>query len=90
MSAQVFNVKHYNGTATTTPTKVALNRKGFSMVLANLDTVGNSTVEVSFDGGAKYFTLQAGYPPIRIQGQFFYFWVKSDGNADYCAIVEEG
>ena len=87
MAAAVFVAKHYSGTASTTPAKVTLGRRGHHIVIKNLD--GTNLLKISFDGGRNFFTLQKG-ETLNFDVAFHYFYVLSDANAAWCALVSEG
>jgi hypothetical protein len=81
---------HYNGTATTTPAKVALKRPpGQSIRIRNLDTTNN--LLVSFDGGTNFATIKPTDQPIVLDVLFHYFYVQSSASTvAYDALVSEG
>lgn len=90
MPVRPMRMRHVNGSATTTPTKVSVNRGiGQYIRIANLD--GTNGLEVSFDGGRNFFTISAGDPPLDVAALFHWFHVRSTAaTVAYTAILGEG
>jgi len=82
-------LRHANGTATAAYTKIAVKRGiGQYAKIANLDAV--NSLEVSFDGGTNYFTINATDISLEVNALFHYLFVKSAAGADYSIIIGEG
>jgi len=90
MPARPMKMRHVNGAATTTPTKVSVNRGlGQYIRIANLD--GTNNLEVSFNGGGNYYSILPGHPPLDVDAQFHFFYVRSNtGTVNWSALIGEG
>lgn len=87
--ARPMRMRHVNGSATTAPSKVSVKRGiGQYLRISNLD--GANNLQVSFDGGASFYTINSGDPPLEVNALFHYFFVQSDSSADYSALLGEG
>ena len=85
MSVRPGRIHHANGTATTTPAKISVKRGvGQWVRIGNLD--GTNNLEVSFDGGVNYYTIEPGDPPFEAPALFHFFFVRSSAaTVDYSA-----
>lgn len=90
MPFRPLRMRHANGTATTDPTKVSVNRGvGMFIRISNLDET--NSLEISFDNGKTYYTVKANDPPLQLDAKFYFFKVKSNtGSVDYSAVIGEG
>ena len=88
MPAQNFRPITFTGTATTTAAKVSLNKKGHGLKLKNL---GAHDLLISFNGSSDFYTIAKDEPAFNMDGDFFYFWIKSGAaTVDYCATALTG
>lgn len=83
-------LRHANGTATTANAKVSVNRGvGMYLRISNLDATND--LQVSFDNGATYYSIQPADPPLEVQAKFYFFRVKSSASTvAYSALIGEG
>lgn len=90
MSVRAGRIQHANGTATTTPAKVSVKRGVAQWIrIGNLDATNN--LEVSFDGGTNYYTIEPGDPPFEADALFHFFYVRSSAaTVDYSATIVGG
>ena len=90
MPQQTLRATHRNGTATATPAKVTTKRgRGFRLLLRNLD--GTNPLDVSFDSGKTFYTIEAD-GKFDEDVSFHFFYVRRGGAADvdYSAVIFEG
>ena len=89
MPARPQRMRHVNGTAATAYTKIAVKRGiGQYAKIANLD--GTNSLEVSFDGGTNYFTINATDTSLEVNALFHYLFIRSTAGAAYSIIIGEG
>lgn len=88
MGGPVGRLAHYGGTATSAGiTTVNLNKRGFSLVIANADTT--NTLGVSFDG-RNFFTVQPKTYSPTFEGSFNKFYVNTTASAAWTVVTVEG
>lgn len=82
-------MRHANGTATTANTKISVNR-GIAQYISitNLDAANN--LQVSFNNGVTFYTINSGDPPLQLNALFHWIIVKSNVTATYAALIGEG
>ena len=77
---------HYNGTATTTPTRVDL-RKGPSQRFVITNTGATNALQISFDGGRTFFSIAPG-ATLREDILCHFFFIQSGAaTTTYTALV---
>ena len=86
---RAMRMRHANGTATTTAAKISVKRGVAQYIrISNLDNTNN--LQVSFDNGQNYFTINAGDPPLEVNVLFYWILIQSDATAAYSALIGEG
>lgn len=83
-------MRHHNGDATTSGSKISVNRGiGQYIRISNLDSTND--LEVSFNGGRDFYTIQPGDPPLEVNALFYFVRVRSSSSTvKYSAIIGEG
>jgi hypothetical protein len=84
-------MRHYEGTALAggAPLKVSLTRRGVALRLFNRHAA--DLLEVSFDGGTKFYPVKAA-SELAENALFHFFFVRAPGgnNISWSALVAEG
>lgn len=81
-------LKHYSGTATTTPAKITLTKLGQHLTIANRD--GTNLLQISFDSGNSFYSIPVN-TTFSEDVLFHYFYIKSSASTiAWTAVVSEG